>query len=305
MASSTAANHGHRESIWRLGGLTPWQLAKNVAREIKEEDLLGRASGLAFNFLLALFPLMLFMLVLFGLFASRSSQLQNHLLAYFGDLLPPSAFQLLKATTNELATNMSSGKITLGIVVAVWFASGGAGSMISTLNVVYKVRESRPWLKVQGIALCLTLAISILLFSALVMVLVGGHLVDWLGTRIYLGSTLVMTWKALQWPAALLFVIVSFSVIYYFGPDLPEQQWHWITPGSVFGVLLWFAASAAFRGYLHFFNTYATTYGSLDDVMILLVWLYVTGLAFLIGGAINAGIERATDARPPIAGREE
>ena len=169
--------------------------------------------------------------------------------------------------------------------------------MISTLNAVYKVRETRSWFKVRAIALGLTLAISMLLLSALIMVLVGGHLVDWVGAKLSLQSTMLVVSKALQWPASLLFVVVSFSAIYYFGPDLPEQHWHWITPGSVFGVLLWFAASAGFRGYLHFFNTYAATYGSVADVMILLIWLYVTGLAFLIGGAINAEIERAAQAR--------
>jgi membrane protein len=177
MAFSTVAKRQHFESIWKLGGLTPWQLTKNVIREADEDDLLGRASGLAFNFLLALFPLMLFMLALFGLFASRSSQLEHRLLAYFGDLLPPAAFQLLEATTSELARSTSGGKLTLGIMLALWFASGGMSSMISTLNVVYKVRETRSWFKVRAIALGLTLAISMLLLSALVMVLVGGHLV--------------------------------------------------------------------------------------------------------------------------------
>ena len=87
--------------------------------------------------------------------------------------------------------------------------------------------------------------------------------------------------------------VISFSSIYYFGPDWSERYWHWITPGSLFGVLLWLAASACFRGYLHFFNTYDAIYGSLGAVAVLLIWLYVAGLAFLIGGEINAEIERA------------
>jgi membrane protein len=294
MTSSQSAKRQHFESVWKLGGLSPLQLARKVAHGIDEDDLLGHASGLAFNFLLALFPLMLFLLALFGLFSSRTSQLQNGLLTYLGHLLPPQAFQLLKTAINELAMSTGSGKLTLSIVAALWFASGGVNSMISTLNVVYRVRETRSWIKARAIALGLTLAISILLLSALVTVLAGGYLVDWAGAKIHLTSTIVIFWKALQWPAALLFVIVSFSLIYSFGPDLHQQQhWHWVTPGSVFGVFLWLAASAGFRGYLHFFNTFGTTYGSLGAVMILLVWLYVTGLTFLIGGTINAEIERA------------
>jgi membrane protein len=293
LASSKIAERQYFKSIWKLGGLTPWQLARNVSREIDEDDLLGRASGLAFNFLLALFPLILFMLALFGLVASRSSQLVNQLLNYFADLLPYAAFQLLQTTTNQLATNPTSGKLTLGIVLALWFASGGISSMISSLNVIYGVRETRSWVKVRAMALGLTLAISILLFLASVMVLLGGHLVDWVGAKVYLGSSIMFMWKALEWPTALLFMSASFSTFYYFGPDLRGQHWHWITPGSLFGVFLWFAASVTFRAYLHFFNTYDATYGSLGAVMILLVWLYVAGLAFLIGGEINAEIERA------------
>jgi membrane protein len=100
-------------------------------------------------------------------------------------------------------------------------------------------------------------------------------------------------WKIIQWPAAILFVVMSYSVIYYCGPHLKERRWHWISPGSAFGAFLWLLTSVGFRMYLHFYNTYSASYGSLGAVMILLVWLYVAGLAFLIGGEINAEIERA------------
>ena len=100
-------------------------------------------------------------------------------------------------------------------------------------------------------------------------------------------------WKTLQWPTAIFFVLVSYSLIYFFGPDLKERQWHWITPGSVFGAFVWLVASVGFRIYLRIFNSYSLSYGSLGAVMILLAWLYATGLAFLIGGEINAEIDRA------------
>ena len=93
---------------------------------------------------------------------------------------------------------------------------------------------------------------------------------------------------------AALFVAISFSLIDYFGPNVKERRWHWLTPGSVFGVLLWLAASLCFRVYIQFFNTYSATYGSLGAVILLLLWLYVTGFAFLLGGVINAETERAS-----------
>lgn len=294
MAPSGLSTGKQFESIKKLGGLTFWQLTRKVVQGIGDDDLFGRASELAFNFLLALFPLLLLMLTLFGLFASRSSELQSSLLSYFAHFLPPSAFQLLKAITIEMAENATSGKITFGIVLTLWFASGGMSSMISTLDAVYRVRESRSWLRGRVIALGLTIAISVLLLTSLFIVLVGGHFSDWIGAKLHLTSVIVNAWKALQWVAVILFLNLSFSLIYYCGPSLDQRRWRWITPGSLFGGFLWLAASAGLRIYLHFFNTYAATYGSLGAMMILLIWLYVTGLAFLIGGEINAQIERAT-----------
>jgi len=293
MSSSSSRKTQRGESIWNVTGLSFWKLTRAVIHGIAEDDLLGRASELAFNFLLAVFPLLLFMLALFGLFASRSYQLQNSLLYYFSQFLPPAAFQLLKASMIELAGNATSGKLTVGIVLALWFASGGMASMISTLNAAYRVSESRSWLKIRIVAFGLTLAISTLLLTSLLIVLVGGHFVDWIGAKLHLRFIVMAFWKGLQWIAALLFVALSFSVIYYCGPSLGKRRWHWNTPGSLVGGFLWFAASVGFRVYLSFFNTYTATYGSLGAVIILLVWLYSTGFAFLVGGKINAEIDRA------------
>ncbi len=293
MAPSGSPAKGKTISKWRFGGPTFWQLAKQVIRAADHDDLLDYASGLAFNFLLALFPLLLFMLSLFGLFASRSSELQTSLLSYFADFLPPAAFQLLNDTLNELARTSSGGKLTFGIVLALWFGSGGISSMISTLNLVYRVTESRSWLRTRAIALGLTIGISIFLLTALFILLAGGQLVDWIGMKMDLRTTVVIVWKGMQWLAAALFAIVSFWMIYYCGPSLRTRHWSHALPGSIFGAFLWLASSVGFRLYLHFFNTYTATYASLGAVMILLVWLYVTGLAFLVGGEINAVIERA------------
>jgi membrane protein len=293
MTAAALSTSEQLKSVWKLGGLSPWQLARNVFRNIGTNNLLGLASDLAFNFIFALFPLILLMVTLFGLFASRSVELQTDFLTYFADFLPPAAFQLLRATALELSANASGGKVTFGILFVLWFASGGVSSMISALNLAYRVRENRSWFKVRLIALGLTLVISILLLTALLVVLVSGHFVDWLGLELHLQPAVVLLWKTIQWPAAILFVVLSYSVIYYCGPDLKQRRWLWITPGSAFGAFLWLLASFAFRIYLHFFNTYNVEYGSLGGVMILLVWLYVAGFAFLIGGEINAEIERA------------
>lgn len=303
--SSTAQASYGAPSIWRLGGIAPSQLARDVAAEISAKNFLGRASELAFDFLFALFPLIVFMLSLFGIFASRSVELQQDFLSYFSGLLPPLAFELLKKVTSDLASNSSGGKLTLGIVTALWFASGGVASMISALNLTYQVRESRSWIKVRLIALALTFAISILVFAALVLVLVSGHVLDWFGALVGLQPVVILVWKIAQWPAAILFVLVSYSLIYFYGPFLNDSRWHWITPGSMFGTLVWLASSAGFRIYLHFFNTYSASYNSLGAVMILLAWLYISGLAFLIGGEMNAQIERQNKQQRQVGIRSE
>jgi membrane protein len=284
---------GLRESIWELGGLTPKQLMKNVIVGIGEDDLLGHASELAFNFLLALFPLIILLLSLFGLFALHRTQLLASFMSYASDLLPPVGFALFSRTVDEIVRSTGGGKLTFSIVLTLWFASGGMTSMMSTLNGAYQVRETRTFFRVRTVALGLTIAISILLVSALLLVLVGGFLSELLASYLALRSAVVVAWQVLEWIAVLLFLSLSFSLIYFFGPNLEGQRWYWITPGSVFGVFLWLAASSAFRYYLRFFDSYSKTYGSLGAVMVLLVWLYVTALAFLMGGEINAKIEHA------------
>jgi membrane protein len=269
-------------------------LGRTVAEQINANNVFGRAAELAFYFLFALFPLILLMTTLFGLFASHSVELQNDLFSYFADFLPPTAFQLFRRVATELAAHAGHGKLTFGLVSALWVISSGISSMISFLNSVHGLSEARPWFKVRAIALGLSILISILLLTALFMVLVGSHFVGWWGTRLGLHPMVVILWKGIQWPTAILFVGISCSLIYYCGPNLKERRrWHWFTPGAAFGGCLWLMVSFGFRMYLHFFDSYSASYGSLGAVMILLAWLYVTALACLIGAVINAEIERA------------
>jgi membrane protein len=289
---------GDARCLWNFGGLTLWQLARNVAHETQRNELFERAAGLAFDFLLALFSMLFILLAVFDLFASLSVQLRTDLLAYFADFLPKLAFQLLRSTTEELATKKDAEKMTIGIAVSLWLVSEGVVAIVAALNAAFRVVESRSWVKVRAIALSLALAISLLFLSALSIAVVGEHFLNWLGATLHVAPAMILLWKAMQWPTALAIVILAYALIYTFGPDLQEKHWHWITPGSVFGAALWLAASIAFRVYLRFVNDYTLLFGSLGALVILLVWLYVTGLAFLIGGEINANIERA-------AGRDE
>lgn len=293
MTESKLTTEEQFASLWSLGGLTLRQLSQKIYQAIFDDYLLDRASALAFNSLLALFPLLLFLVALFGAFASRGTALRTNLLSYLSQVLPPAAYQVVDHTLIEVMRNSGGGKLTFGIVLTLWFASGGMASIISGLNGAYEVRDRRSWFKVRAIALALTIAISALIVIALVAVLAGTGVSDWAGSRYGLGEATLIAWRVVEVIVAIAFVALSFSLIYYFGPDLEEQHWYWITPGSMAGVLLWIAATFGFRAYLHFFNTYTRTYGSLGAAIILLIWLYITGFAFLIGAEINAQIEHA------------
>jgi membrane protein len=280
-------------SIWKLGGLSPRQLGRRVWAQVGEDYLISRASDLAYNFLLAAFPMLLFLVSLFGLFAAQSQHLQENLFFYLSHVLPPAAFTLIEHTLRETIRNSGGGKLAFGLAFALWAGSGGMSSLMSALNIAYGVRDSRSWIKARVRAVVLTITISVLIMAALLVVLYGSSIAEYLGNKLDLADIAVLGWKIAEWFVALCFVILAFALIYYYGPDLKEQHWYWITPGALVGVVLWLGVSFAFRIYLHFFNNYSKTYGSLGAVIILLFWLYVTGFAFLIGGEINSEIEHA------------
>ncbi len=280
-------------TIWGLGGLTWKELAKNVWSEITEDDVFGRAAQLAYYFLLALFPLLLFLVSLLGYFAGENSELRADLFRYLSTVLPGEASDLVSSTMNGVIDSSGGGKLSLGILAALWAASNGMGAVSDSLNIAYDVEESRPWWKSRLIAIGLTIALALLIISALVLVLYGHSIAEAVAGSFGLGEVFELTWKIVQWPVVLAFVILGFGLIYYFAPNVKEAKWQWVTPGAVVGVVLWLLVSFAFRTYLSYFNTYSATYGSLGAVIILMLWFYLTGAAILIGGEINAEVEHA------------
>ena len=284
-----------RTSSWKLGGLTPLQLVKRVYHEINDDEVLTRSAALAYYFVSALFPMIFFLMAMLGLFA-QSHDLQSSLLNYTARFMPEDAYRLVQKTLQEIASSSTGLKLAFGLVLALWSGAGGVVSVMDALNRCYHVKDSRPFWKQRLISLGMTVAIAALTIVALTIVLYGGDIADFVGAHIGLSSVTVIAWHIVQWPIALFFVVLSFALLYFWGPDT-KQQWQWITPGAVVGVLTWIGASLLFRVYLHFFNSYSKTYGSLGAVIVLLLWLYISGLAILVGGEINSEIENAAAKR--------
>src|ERR1700741_625823 len=283
-------------SLWKLGGLSWLALAKRVWAEIQKDNVFGRAAELSYYFLLALFPFLIFLTSVIGLVLGSGTGTRHALFGYLSRIMPPSAFQLIAQTMTELSTSSGGGKLSFGILAALWAASNGLGAITESLNTAYDLKETRSWWKQRLTAIGLTMALSVLIIGALVLVVAGGHIAEWLTARFGFGPVFPTAWKNIQWPVALACMTFAFALIYYLAPDFREQAWQWLTPGAVIGVALWLLVSLGFRVYLHFFNSYSATYGSLGAVIILMLWLYFTGAAVLIGGEVNSEIEDAAAA---------
>jgi membrane protein len=281
------------ESVWKLGGLTWRRLGASVWAEVYEGDLLTRAAALSYYFLLALFPLLIFLTAALGYFAEAGTELRKSLLDYLSSIAPRTASALVRSTVTEITENADGGKLSFGLIAAFWFASYGMGAVGDTLNAAYGVRDSRAWWRVRLVSLGLTAALAVLIVSALALMFYGGEIGESLAARLNLGDAFTSAWAVLQWPIVLGFVLFAFALIYYFAPDLKHQKWYWITPGSLAGVALWLLVSFVFRVYLKYFDRYSVTYGSLGAVIVLLLWFYLTGAAILVGGKVNAVIEHA------------
>ena len=280
-------------SLWKLGGLGWRELAKRVWAEIQEDEVFARAAELSYYFLLALFPFLIFLTSVLGLVLGSENDTRQLMFGYLARVMPPSAYELISNTMVEVSAASSGGKLTFGVLAALWAASNGLGAITTSLNVAYDLKESRSWWKTRLTAIILTIALSILIISALVLVVAGSHIADALASTYGFGSAFPTTWKILQWPFVLACMMLAFALIYYFAPDFDKQKWKWLTPGAAIGVALWLLVSLGFRVYLHFFDSYSATYGSLGAVIILMLWLYFTGAAVLIGGEINSEIEHA------------
>lgn len=281
------------KSLWSLHKISWVQLTKRVWNEITEDHMFGRAAELSYYFLLALFPLLIFLTSVIGIVLGSGSGTRHALFNYLARIMPPSAFQLLDATMYEVTESSGGGKLSFGLLAALWAASNGMSAITDSLNVAYDLEETRPWWKQRLVAISLTIALSVLIIMALLLVVAGGNIGEGVANHYGFGPAFAVAWKIIQWPVIFASLILAFALIYYFAPDLHDQAWKWLTPGAAIGVALWLLVSIAFRFYLQFFDSYSKTYGSLGAVIVLMLWLYFTGAAVLVGGEINSEIENA------------
>ena len=273
-----------------LGGLRVKELATRVIKEVREDDCLGWAAQLAYYLLFAVFPFFLFLTALLGFLPIPT--LMERIIAGLAMVLPGEVVTLLQDNIRQLVTEQQGGLLSFGILAALWSSSSAVVSIAAALNQAYDVEEGRPWWKVRGLALLLTMGLSLFLLLAVVLLIFGPQLGRGLASLVGLGTVFEILWNILRWPVSAGLLVVALALVYYFAPDV-EQEWKWITPGAIFAVLATLLTSLGFSLYVSHFGSYNKTYGSLGAVIVFLTWLYLTGLCLLVGGEINAEIEHA------------
>jgi len=281
-------------SLWNFEGTPVMVVLKRTAKAFVDDDLVSRAAELGFFFLFAIFPMLICASSIVGLAARSASTFYDRLLHSLAMVVPPSAYKLVIDTFNQTAQASTSGKITFGFVVALWSASMGFSAIQDTMNLVYKVRETRPYWKTHLSAILVTILLAVIATFDLAVLLGGDALEHRAYVHIWhrpLSISVAIAIHIATWLIATALLMLIFSTIYYYAPDLKKKCWHWLTPGAAVGILTWMLASLGFRAYLHFFNTYSITYGSLGAVVILLMWFYITGLTLLAGAEMNSEIQ--------------
>jgi membrane protein len=255
------------------------------------DNCLAMAAQLAYYFFFALFPALLFVLALASFFPLTT--LIDDLFRTMGGFMPPEALQLITNQIIKISGSDHTGLLTLGMLLAVSSSSAAMVAIIDTLNQAYDVQEGRAWWKVRLTAIMLTVGVASFILVSFTLVLIGPTMATRLAESVNLGPVFEWTWKILQWPVLFALASLGIGLIYYFAPDV-EQEWVWLTPGSIFATTLWLAASLGFKYYVANWGNYTETYGLIGAVMILLLWFYISGLVILVGAEMNAEIEHAS-----------
>lgn len=282
-------------SLWDLQGIPARVVAKRVWCSTWNDNVFGSAAELGYWFLFALFPTLVSASSMIGIALRHGTQSYDRMLHYMSILIPPSAYTIVFQTFNEIAAHSTKRKLTFGLAAALWAASAGFSAIQDSMNLVYKVKETRPYWKVRGSAVLISTALSMLI-SAILGCLLGADFFARLAAahvwhRAALATAIVV--RLAGWTIAAGLLAFLFAIIYYFAPDVKTHKWRWLTPGAAIGMAGWLLASFGLRLYLHFFNNYSATYGSLGAVIILLTWFYISGVMLLLGGEVNSEIEAA------------
>jgi membrane protein len=279
-------------SYFKLGSTSYLDILKRVYQKINDTDCSAHAAAMAYYFLFAIFPFFLFLTTVIGYLPIP--HLMDYLLQSAQRVLPGQAFDLLQDNIRALFMNKKQGLLSIGVLLALWASSNALVAIMDAMNKLYEVKEGRPFWKVRLTALVLVVGLSLLFLASLGLLMFGDRLGAMINERVQFGMVFRVVWDIMLVPVVLFLLSLALATLYYFTPDV-VQNWKWLSPGSVVVIPLWILVSLGFSYYINNFSSYDKTYGSLGAVIVLLLWMYISGFIMLAGAVVNAVIEHSSE----------
>jgi membrane protein len=280
-----------------------WQALRDAGKGFADRNLTDGAAALTYYSVLSIFPGLIVLVSLLGVLGSEETV--DGLIRIVDSLGPESAVDAFEEPIRSAVENSETASVALvvGLLAALWSASGYVGAFTRASNVIYSVQEDRPIWKRRPIELLITVVLVIVLTVVLLGLVVGGPLADAIGDELGIGETALQVWSIAKWPLLFGIVVLVLALLYRVAPNARHAGLRWILPGSLLATLLWIAASAGFSSYVSHFGSYSNTYGGLAGVIVFLIWLWLTNVAVLFGAQFAAELERtgraAEHATPP------
>jgi membrane protein len=265
---------------------------KRTFAQFMRDDCMGLAQQVAYSSLLAFFPAVAFLVGALGLF-----HLFDDLEQLLDPIAPNGVIKFISSLQQDSGEGASAAAFAIGLIAAVWVASGAMGSVIKAVNRAYELQETRPFWRVRAVAILLVVTTGLTTAGVFLLIVVGGDLGDAIAKKAHLGGAFHWTWAVLRWPVAFCAILLFFGLVYYLAPNKKPRSWKWLTPGSLLGGLLWLALSGLFALYVTFAGNYTKTYGTIASGVILLLWLNYSAFALLFGAELNSELDRQADVR--------
>lgn len=279
-------------------------VAKRTVREFTADQCIDSAAALTYYAVLSIFPALLAITSLLGVFGN-GERATTALLDTVQELAPGQTLDIIREPLTQFTTSPAVGvALVTGIVIAVWSASGYVGAFSRAMNRIYEIAEGRPWWKLRGTQLAVTVIAIVLVLIIAVVLVVSGPITDAVGDALGAGAMAKLIWSILKWPILAIAVIVAIAVLYYATPNAQQPRFRWISVGAVVALIVLLVASVGFGFYVTNFSNYDRTYGTFAGIVIFLLWLWIGNLALLFGAELDAELERARQLQAGIVAEE-
>ncbi|MDX6358443.1 MAG: rane protein [Nocardioidaceae bacterium] len=293
------------DSPTKLSGRSWMYVLRKTWREFGDDHCTDLAAGLTYYAVLALFPAAIALVSLLGVIGQAQNSVQT-VLDVLRPLVSPSTLKTLEPALTHIAGSPGAGiGLVVGLLGALWSASGYVGAFGRSMNAIYEIDEGRPFWKLRPLTLLVTLVAILLIAVVLIMLIVSGPLASSLGSVIGLSAQAVTVWNIVKWPVIALFVMVIVAILYHATPNVKQPKFRWLSVGAVVAIMVWIAASVAFAFYVATFGSYDKTYGSLAGAVVGLLWLWITNVALLFGAELDSELERGRQLQAGIAAERE